>query len=1070
MSTSHLFQKTAAHLLLALASWSWFAPSAPAQEGLENLLATLGTTTQDPSGRTWAYLIWDATSPQMLLGQTFAVYAKPGPASSSTPYSRTAILTQQTDPRVIEPLLQRGVNLGDDLSNLSTELDSLFGPLLPVSTLPVADKLSAVIRGSIGNEEFLRDLLLLARLHAGVALACGVAHAQVLTNYTMTFEVRAFDSARDRDLGVLGRVTLLDAADRLPAPGPPVEVVDANPKGHLNVKLRWATSDPLRREGMRQQGYNVWRVTKAYAEANGWHLAPPLLLSVTPNVVLRRNVRPILTSRDFTEAEVGNFTPLAGDSTTVFFADDDGRFNPGYDPTVTGFTNGAQFYYFVTARDLLGRDGKFSPGTRITVCDRMPPLPPDGLRVVNDYAFTSADPQHLRVTWNQITNTAEGITYYWVYRWQTVEEIFPASRDASNHLIGIVAHANGLAKNSYLDDGVGSPSAPSSYGKTFWYTVRAQDSGACGPSPNLSANSGPAFGVLRDREGPGGATGCVSIAQITPTVRFVSENWSNQSGVFGQFAFKLNCIRTNPEIAYAAFTVRIQEQSNLLQTITSGPIYFPRESSIVSFDFLCSETNAWLHAMATIEAVVATADNRLSAPEEHSLDLWFIATKFGKKPPILNFEGGIAVSRGCLPGKHNPGASGYPTNEPVSVIFEAPPDSREYRVYRRVDGGEPMLLCQGTNQPGVNTCKDDSLPRNAAEICYFVQLLDQHGNTSPMTELGCITLQPTHESLPIPKLSPITATNQLRNPGMVLRWFCPNAGVERFHVGIAGPLGSPIAPELAAATNLDGKVPTLTGLSDFFLRVYATPRLGTAFTNGPLFTAIITNIQDGAYKVFVRAVAKDGTSGYWSEHEEHVVRTQAPALPPEVMWPWRPWPATASSDTVSATNLNATNVDFHGGAVLIGQKEFSSVYENVTRGNDTNTGPQYILGTDADPTNFLFSVNGKSLFPLAMYRCQVTNANFPRVSGDIIQVSPLMENIAYSVATSGGDVVTNTLWDPFILYDMHEVEKTYWKLKIYMLDTQPVLRGARYRYLLVHFGPDWEMEYILPTNEMEVPL
>ena len=39
---------------------------------------------------------------------------------------------------------------------------------------------------------------------------------------------------------------------------------------------------------------------------------------------------------------------------------------------------------------------------------------------------------------------------------------------------------------------------------------------------------------------------------------------------------------------------------------------------------------------------------------------------------------------------------------------------------------------------------------------------------------------------------------------------------------------------------------------------------------------------------------------------------------------------------------------------------------------------------------------------------------------------------------------------------------------MYLLDTQPVVLGARYRYLLVRFKEDREIDQVIPTNEVEV--
>jgi hypothetical protein len=100
-----------------------------------------------------------------------------------------------------------------------------------------------------------------------------------------------------------------------------------------------------------------------------------------------------------------------------------------------------------------------------------------------------------------------------------------------------------------------------------------------------------------------------------------------------------------------------------------------------------------------------------------------------------------------------------------------------------------------------------------------------------------------------------------------------------------------------------------------------------------------------------------------------------------------------------------------------------------------------------------------------MYRYQTPNANFPTVSGDVIQVAPLMENIAYQI--QAGPSVTNTIvQDPFIastsLTDFHNIY--FW-----LRDTQPQISGARYRYVLVRFKENHEIDQLILSNEVDVP-
>jgi hypothetical protein len=108
-----------------------------------------------------------------------------------------------------------------------------------------------------------------------------------------------------------------------------------------------------------------------------------------------------------------------------------------------------------------------------------------------------------------------------------------------------------------------------------------------------------------------------------------------------------------------------------------------------------------------------------------------------------------------------------------------------------------------------------------------------------------------------------------------------------------------------------------------------------------------------------------------------------------------------------------------------------------------------------------------SLFPMVMYRHQVPNARFPSVSGDVVQVSPMFEEIAYErVTTNGIDLVIR---DGFVHFDRFTGGGDNTFLITQLKDTTPVVRGARYRYLLVRFGNGGEIAEVIPTSEMEVP-
>ncbi len=500
--------------LVALALAGASAPRSLAQASLlPDTIFTVGTTTTDAGGRHWAYLLWVGSDNQLVIGRSFAVYAKAGDAASANPYERRAITGLQTEPPVIRALLNRAVSIGENLPQLETRVDNLFAALHPPAG-PLEEKLSAVVRGTIADPAQLNNLVLLGRLHPGVNFCLGYAHAEVIPAGKTTFEIREYDKDTGRDLGVVGRVTVTAGAPvALPAPGPVVQVPESDPRGDLNVKLRWATSDALRRLTLLNHGFNVYRVTRAHAQAQGWHTTPPtaaaLRQAAGSHPAVNIGFSAIASMGENLDVDFGDLLDyFALDPQTVFLADDNGRYQPGGVP----FENGAQFYYFVTSRDVLGRDWNPSSGVLVTVCDRLPPDAPIALRVENDYTFNGgAAQQKLKVLWRPNTNTTDTVTAYFVYRWQAPDDVQAAGGNPLlNRIAGPIPHVPGQTLYSYVDDGAGSPSAPADYSKTFWYTIRSVDNGAC-DGGNLSAQSRPVFGVLRDRTGPDGPGGRINV-------------------------------------------------------------------------------------------------------------------------------------------------------------------------------------------------------------------------------------------------------------------------------------------------------------------------------------------------------------------------------------------------------------------------------------------------------------------------------------------------------------------------------------------------------------------------------
>ncbi|HTD67206.1 MAG TPA: thrombospondin type 3 repeat-containing protein [Candidatus Limnocylindria bacterium] len=832
-------------LCVALALFATLLPARAQQENIGPMVYTVGTTWRElPANRDWGYVLWLGNDTSLLNGQTFAIYAKPGDASSASPYQRISIVSAQSDTHVIEPLLQRAAAIGEDLAKLEIDIDALFGKLVPAN-LTRAEKISAIIRGVMGDEQHYGRLMLLARTHPSVAMSLVVAHADVIPPGLTTFEIRQFNKGTQQDVAVIGRVTVqANAPTKLSSPGAPVQVPMMAARGDLNIQLRWATPDGLRRLGLLQHGYDVFRVRKEYAEAPGrnWHVTPPspdvINSAIASTAAVRRlNKLPLLTSKLFTAADVGNF---AADPKSMFIVDTDDRGLPNYVPT--DFTNGSRFYYFAAARDLLGRDGDLSPGTLVMVCDQLPPHTLTDVEVVNDYVFSGGTPKHhLRVIWQQASNSPpaeEKIQRYWIYRWTNSNELLAKQSNNLANLIGIVSHNVLNLKNSYLDNGAGSPNTNNAIGKVFWYTVRAEDSGACGG--NLSPHSAPVPGVLRDRVGPLAPGGSVRPKCFEPEISMLHAG-TNDSGTIGLYSFTVHGIRVTTAIQWIEMRaeVRPAQQTNVLESFSGGVRYFTPESITNNWSFAVEDSHAgdwvWIYARC------GSSDGQVSAWKPISQPL------FLTRGSRVDFNAVATMSRAKTDdcGRHYPVNPGSNDINPLDIQVIPTPTTREMRLYRRVDDGPLTFICQKTNPPPPFIllpflCQDDSFPSSATEICYYAQLFDEHGNASPLVRLGCIILVSPVE-LPRPMLSPITPIGTDVSPAMVLKWFCPPAGVERFEVGIAGtpeqlgadpalgllvPTGE-IQSHLIPKTNPNPDGPPIQ-LQLFHFKIFRTPRITAA--------------------------------------------------------------------------------------------------------------------------------------------------------------------------------------------------------------------------------------------------
>src|ERR1035438_7868243 len=237
-------------------------------------------------------------------------------------------------------------------------------------------------------------------------------------------------------------------------------------------------------------------------------------------IFLRFNPAPVMATQDYVPASGLGGPDDPTDRTTYFFSDNNGRLSGGQP-----FIDGTNFYYFITARDILGRDGLASPGGLATACRRIPPQAPTNLKVLNTVQVLplgagTTNQERLLVNWQQNTNSTDAVTEYWVYRW--INPAMALTNDAAplSNLIAVVPQLAGTNLNSLLDADANSPASPGP--SNYWFTVRAVSQAACGPL--LSPHSAPASGVLRQRQAPRATTGELVGSCGTPVVAFQNFN------------------------------------------------------------------------------------------------------------------------------------------------------------------------------------------------------------------------------------------------------------------------------------------------------------------------------------------------------------------------------------------------------------------------------------------------------------------------------------------------------------------------------------------------------------------
>lgn len=1158
--------------------------SLPAQAPLSNLLYAVGTTINS-GGQEHSFVELDSFDGVSARGKRFAVFGKPGTPTNAATFTLRGTLMPQTDPVTINNLLNQSVALGQNLASLNDGLAFLLHGIPGVTNQTLAQKVATGIQHAATDADLNESLHLLALGNPGMQLCLGRAFTEVIAGIT-TYELRELNPANGSPGDVIGRVTVVPGAPViLPAPGKPFQVVTNDPVDHLKVRLRWGTPDSLRRLTVLNSGFDVWRIGRDAAEAANFHITPPTTAQLfnNPNFV-RANRGAVISSTDYNVGSGPGSAEDPNDRTTYFFADT-GRANN------TTFTDGEEFYYFITARDLLGRDGLVSPGGLARACRRLPPKPPKDVRVENSVIPGSTNVPRLKVFWRQNTNATDLVTHYWIYRWQNPSGVFTNDATPLTNRIGVVPQLMGTDFNSFIDSTPGALTTPGT--SNIWYTVRAVSEAAC--DPLLSPHAGPAWGVLRQRDGPAPTTGNLIGSCGVPVVEF-QKLIINPINTDTQLVhLRFTCLRRDPGITWAQFNIT---NNVTLETRSIGPLYFPPDGDTLQWDYDAPAPTVSASQTINVGCIVGTAYDHISREAVASVGVPFPATQqreivffagqllstaLSSSDPLLSvlnngqsrcippysvvpdasgmvalkfdysgtptllvqaqengtwsdvavvspdsnrvywvsypacLVGPVPPFQGCMVNLPDAGdcdehvAVADPAGAiaPIRVRFRLTPRTAEYRVYRRIDDGPLTLFAQGAavydpaNPGKIIESKDEAMPPSAARLCYFVQLLDQHGNGSPLSFIGCKDVKPAKP--PRPVLAEPQPAGDLNNPQVILNWFCPTAGISRFQFKIARA-DSPAPGTSSGLTSLKltpfplyKKTSAYAGLVSqkikliSFLEAQLTPLIGPTFGPGPKFNLTATVLPNVPYDICVTPVDEQGIILDGSSSEVWRFTWTPPVVLATVPWPKRPLPPVQDFDTpapgesldyfprVAATAFltyyNAHEDKYRPVGIRIGEFPHSFGFGGSTVGTTNfiiyNTANSI---ANSDPNLAVFrskspdaSRANQILLPIVVYRQQVTNTLFPKVSGDVVQVSPLIERIPWLQSDLIRDFHLVVIPDR-LLAMREETYNDHSHYMLYLRDQQPVIAGARYAYYVMRFNAQREVQEIIPAGEIELPL
>ena len=904
-----------------------------------------------------------------------------------------------------------------------------------------------------------------------------------------------------------------------------------NAKDNLNARMRWGVDSTLRAQMPHTFGFDVFRVKRAVAEGLGWHTSSPtpaeMVVALTgldpsnPNPdIAMGNELPILVGDLLSPADAASPTDLE----RIDFADDGvWHIGEGGRSVRRPYSDGEEFYYFVAARTIVGMPGLLSPGTLVQMCDRLPPNPPSIFSVASTFVRPT-DPadwavqggsQFLQLKIRQLEEGkfAEQSLGYHVYRWASSQEYLNNIGNPITNRIGeLVPHSPGAKFVTFNDNGSGSPTLATQTDRSVWYTVRSVGRSYCSGDV-LSGHSAPVAGVLRDFKAPPGPSGSFLVCRTLPSVTWLSREEKRPEENGQPVGFKgltVEVLRRGAQIVGAEVEIAIRQNDQSWLTVHNQRLSY-QITNVVSLTVPYREPRSEEKPIRiTVRAVAA--NGLLSAP----------AVKFAyssKYPPYVIHRFSAVSQKDCVdiaaanPSVHESSDVDGTVNVILgSILFPTGQGVGEWRVYRRVgDDGELSLIAkaEGDTVPNPGTWEDDALPSaSGANVCYYGQVFDKNANPSPLMSLGCAMM--VNPNLPTPMLSPANITAEVGDRiKLKLEWFCDPVGVERFEVlcavdggGIPSLEGLSAALDDVPATGVSSEYP------DLAFYPFQTSRVGAVLGDGPDFGMEVTVPADKRVYFAVRACGTGAfprATGSCSNVVSARWQPEASGPQPIIPWPARPLPGNFEGrrqiETYSLGEgplwpvILPTDYEVPT-AILIG------LTRDVLEAN--SKGSYAVLNSSEPPEKFLFKVRETGedvtqltdLMPFMLYRYQMPSVDFPSARANLVQCTPLIDRISWNYLSTE-QTEGYGIRDPFLVF----IDNSQARFKvpfsgiwddgnspaldfpssltnrplylesctgmIFVKDPLPVIRGAKYRHLLVQFEERGEIKRIIPIQPVQ---